>query len=125
MSNFKEYLLLTGKKVLAGKNAIQNDELVSLAKQNDFLIHTVEPGSSFINLGESPTNEEINQASLFCAQKSQYWRDNKKDVLVHLFLKSDVYKNKKDKAGLWHVNKIIKTIKIKKIDILNLEKNVK
>ncbi|MFA5485076.1 MAG: NFACT RNA binding domain-containing protein [Candidatus Pacearchaeota archaeon] len=125
MSKFREYLLSTGKKVFAGKNASQNDELVSLAKPNNVLIHTLEPGSSFINLGENPTKEEIKQASLLCAQKSQYWRDNKKDVLIHLFLKSDTYKNKKDKPGLWHVKKTIKTIKVKKIDILNLENDVK
>lgn len=121
--NFREFKLDTGKIIFAGKNAKQNDILVNLAKPNDFLLHTVEPGSPFINLGSKPSKEEIKQASILCAQKSQSWRDNKKDVLVHLFLKSSCSKDPKDKDGLWHVKKILKTIKIKKSEIIKFENN--
>ncbi len=122
--NFRDYILSSGKIVYAGKSAEQNDLLVELADRNDFLLHTVAPGSPFVNLGKDPTKEEINEASIFCALKSQFWRDNKKDVKVHLFLKSNCKKNKDSDIGSWNVSKIISTINVNKNKIIDISKNV-
>jgi predicted ribosome quality control (RQC) complex YloA/Tae2 family protein len=70
--NFREYILKTGEKIVAGKSAEQNDLLVSSAKRNDYLLHTVEPGSPFVNLGENPSEDDIKEASLFCALRSKF-----------------------------------------------------
>lgn len=128
--NFREFILSTGKKIIAGKSAEQNDLLVSSANRSDFLLHTIAPGSPFINLGNSPTKEEIKEASVFCALKSHDFRDNQKDVLVHLFSKANCQKNKKDKSGTWEVGKILQTINVKKSEITKLarvinEENIK
>ncbi len=124
MTNFREYTLKSGKKILAGKSASQNDLLMSSSKYDDYILHTVYPGSPFVNIGESPTKDEIKEASIFCAARSQDYRDNRKNVLVHLFLKKDAKKTKKSKEGSWSVSKVIKIIKVKKSDILQMEKSL-
>ena len=119
MVNYRKFILETGKEIFAGRDAITNDSLVSEAKPKDTLLHTLSPGSPFVNIGESPTKQELKQAAIFCASKSQAWRDTKKDITVNWFYKKDTTKDKKDKAGTWntkHVGKII----VKKSEILNL-----
>ncbi len=123
-TNFREYILSTNKIIKAGKSAEQNDLLVSTSKRNETLLHTIAPGSPFVNLGDEPTTQEIKEASAFCALKSQDWRDNKKTVLVHVFIKNNCYKDKKAKDGSWSVKKIQKTVKVKKADILKLEETI-
>lgn len=123
-TNFREHILSSGKLIFAGKSAEQNDLLVSQAKRNHLLLHTLAPGSPFVNLGEKPTKEEIKEGALLCAIKSQDWRNNRKNVLVHAFLKADCLKEKFSKNGSWSVKKILDTIKIKKTDLLRLEKEL-
>ena len=123
-SNFRKYVLSTGKEIIAGKSAEQNDLLVSVAKRNDFLLHTLAPGSPFVNIGESPTKQEIKEAAIFCALKSHDFRDNHSDVFVHLFMKNFCKKEKTAKNGTWNVSKITDSFKIKKSDILSLEKQL-
>jgi len=119
---FREVILDSGKQVFLGKNAENNDKLVREANEKDVLLHTKKPGSPFCNLGEKPTKKEIKQGAVFCALKSQDWRDNKNNVVVHVFKKSDVYKRKGMKIGTWGVRKKIEEIKVKKSEILKLDK---
>lgn len=114
---FRVYVTSTGLEVFAGKNSEQNDKLVSSAKRNDLLIHTEKPGSPFCNLGENPSEEDISESSVFCARYSQDWRDNKKDVNVQVFKRSDMNKDSSMKSGTWGVKKVSQRIKVKKRDI--------
>ncbi len=123
-TNFREYILSTEKIIKAGKSAEQNDLLVSTSKRNDILLHTIASGSPFVNLGDNPTQEEIKEAAIFCAIKSQDWRNNRNSVQVHVFSKNDCSKDKKAKDGSWMVKKIQNTIKAKKSDIIKLEKEI-
>jgi len=118
--NFRTSTLPSGRKISAGKNAESNDELVKQAKRNDILLHTEAPGSPFVNIGEKPTKEEIKFAGAFCARYSQDWRDNKKDVTVNVFKRSDMKKPLLAKTGTWKVKKSSQ-IKVKKGDILKLK----
>lgn len=117
MAEFREFVLATGRTVIAGKDAENNDVLVSKAEPKDILIHTAAPGSPFCNVGPSPKKKELKEAATLTASKSQIWRDSKKDVLMHIFRKADVYKEKRMKAGTWSVKKF-KEMRIKKGDIL-------
>jgi len=99
------------------KNSENNDELVEAAEPNDILIHTAAPGSPFCNVGEEPSKKEIKEAAVFTASKSQVWRDGKKDVMMHIFKRAEVYKDKIMKSGTWGVRKF-KTLKVKKGEIL-------
>ena len=121
---FREYTLESGKQIFLGKDASNNDKLVRAAKRKDVLLHTAAPGSPFCNVGEAPTSAEIKQAAIVCARYSQDWRNNKKDVMVHEFLRSDTSKRKSMKMGCWGVKKQ-KDMKVKKIDIEKFEKETK
>lgn len=116
---FREFFTSSEKKVLAGKNAEQNEELVKrfIGKEN-FLFHTEKPGSPFCVIAETlkPSKKDEKETATFCASKSQDWRDNKNDVVMHIFTGKDVYKRKGMKPGMFGVKKF-KVIKIKKEEI--------
>ena len=114
---FKEIKTSSGKLVLAGKNAKNNEELVAQVQPEEDVFHTAVPGSPFVNIKSSITNkQERLEAAIFCAAKSQDWRDNKSDVEVHWFKGKDLYKRKGMKIGTFGVKKK-KIIKIKKKEI--------
>ena len=123
MVNFREYVTSSGLRVFGGKSAESNDKLVSDAGPSDVLLHTDAPGSPFVNVGEDPSKADLKEAAVFCAKYSQDWRDSKRDVIVNKFLRSNMNKDKKMKAGSWNVSKQ-ENIKVKKSDILKLEKSL-
>jgi predicted ribosome quality control (RQC) complex YloA/Tae2 family protein len=116
---FREFVTSSGTAVFGGKNSGQNDELVGSSKRADVLLHTVRPGSPFVNVGKNPSTDDVKEAAVFCARYSQAWRDSHKDVNVQKFLKADVEKNFKMKEGTWGVRKVLKNIVVKKEDIEN------
>jgi predicted ribosome quality control (RQC) complex YloA/Tae2 family protein len=120
MAKFREYVTASELRVVGGKDAESNDELVSNAGAKDVLLHTDAPGSPFVNVGEDPSKENLKEAAVFCARYSQDWRDSKRDVVVNKFLKSDMNKAVDMKTGTWGVKKQDK-LKVKKADILRFE----
>jgi predicted ribosome quality control (RQC) complex YloA/Tae2 family protein len=120
---FREFEINSGKKVLAGKDAESNEELVKqfIGKSNK-VFHTEKPGSPFCIIENlKPNKKDIQEIAIFCASKSQDWRDNKNDVNVHVFTGKDVYKRKGMKPGMFGVRKF-KVIKVKKKEIEKLTK---
>jgi predicted ribosome quality control (RQC) complex YloA/Tae2 family protein len=120
MANFRKFATSTGKQVLAGKSAENNEELVEQAGKEETVLHTKAPGSPFANIklkeNENTSKQDIKESAVFCARYSQDWRDNKKDVIVHYFKGKDIYKEKEMKLGTFGV-KNTKEIKIKKEEI--------
>ncbi|MEM4182035.1 MAG: NFACT RNA binding domain-containing protein [Candidatus Pacearchaeota archaeon] len=119
MVKFREFLTSSGKKVLGGKNAENNEELIAQVLPNEIVLHTKEPGSPFVNIKEDSkkvSKKDIKGAAIFCAAYSKDWKKNKKDVVVHYFLGKDIYKEKDMKTGTFGVRKF-KEIKVKKEDI--------
>ena len=114
---FRVYVTSSELGIFAGKNSEQNDKLVSSSKKNDVLMHTEKPGSPFCNLGENPSEKDIEESAIFCARYSQDWRDNKRDVTVQLFKRSDMNKEISMKSGTWGVKKVTQRIKVNKRDI--------
>ena len=123
MINFREFITSSGLRVFGGKDAENNDKLVWDAKPQDVLLHTSEPGSPFVNVREDPSKKDIKEAAVFCAKYSQNWRSGKRDIVVNKFLRSDMNKSLKMKAGSWEVKKQ-ESIKVKKGDILKFEKEL-
>lgn len=117
----REYLLSSNTQIFLGKNSENNDELVeSYQGMPNIILHTAKPGSPFcvINKIKSlPSKQEIKEAAIICASKSQDWRDNKTDVEVHQFTGKEVYKEKSMKSGTWGLKKKPKVIKVKKREI--------
>jgi predicted ribosome quality control (RQC) complex YloA/Tae2 family protein len=122
---FREFLTSSGKKILCGKDAESNEELVKkfIGKGNK-LFHTEKPGSPFCVISESlkPSKKDEKETATFCAGKSQDWRDNKSDVAVHSFTGKDVYKQKGMKTGMFGVKKFT-TIKVKREEIEKVKWN--
>ena len=118
---FREFITSSGKKVLAGKDAESNDELVKQFLGNsNIIMHTSASGSPFCIIEDlKPAKKDIKETAIFCASKSQDWRDNKNDVAVHIFSGKETYKDKKMKAGMFGVRKY-KEIKAKKKEIEGL-----
>ncbi len=116
---FREFLTGSEKKVLCGRDAESNEELVKqfIGKGNK-IFHTEKPGSPFCVIAETlkTSKQDIQETATFCASKSQDWRDNKKDVSVHIFTGKDIYKKKEMKTGMFGVKKFT-TIKIKRKEI--------
>ncbi|VVB82446.1 Uncharacterised protein [uncultured archaeon] len=113
---FREFTTSSEKKILAGKDAEQNEELVKqfIGKDN-ILFHTARPGSPFCVIEKiKHSKKDEKEAAIFCASKSQAWRDNKGDIEVNFFSGEDVYKDKDMKAGTFGVKRFRTMIITKK-----------
>ena len=117
---FREFTTSSGKKVLGGKTAENNEQLISQVKPTEIVLHTKASGSPFVNIKKKATRKDIQEAAVFCARYSQAWKKAKikKDVEVHFFTGKDVYKNDCMKLGTFFVKKSKKII-VKKKDIEN------
>lgn len=121
---FRKFETSSGKVIFGGKSAESNEELIKQAGKDEVVLHTKAPGSPFCNIKSKERNitkEDIYEAAVFCARYSRDWRDNKKNVEVHIFLGKDIYKSKDMKLGTFGVKKY-KKITAKKEDIKKLEK---
>jgi predicted ribosome quality control (RQC) complex YloA/Tae2 family protein len=120
---FREIKLESGTKILLGKDENSNDELMKEFKgKENIILHTLKPGSPFCVIKDSnPSKQDITTSGAVCASYSQDWRDNKKNVIVHVFTGKDISKRIWMKKGSWKV-KNPKVIKIKKRDIEKIEK---
>jgi predicted ribosome quality control (RQC) complex YloA/Tae2 family protein len=121
---FRQFKLKSGTKILLGKNAETNDELMKLYKgKQNTILHTSKPGSPFCVIENlNPTKDEIQEASIICAAKSQDWRDNKTDIKLHKFAGKDIKKTIFMKTGTWKIKSKPEIIKTKKLDIKKWEK---
>lgn len=113
---FREYKTSSGKLVLAGKSAENNEQLIKQAQKDEIVLHTKKPGSPFVNIKGKASEKDIKEAAVFCARYSQDWRDNKQDVIVHYFKGKDIYKKKGMKLGTFGVKKF-KELIVRKKDI--------
>ncbi len=110
----RKITLESGTKILLGKNAENNEELVKQIEKNEVVLHTAKPGSPFVNIKGKANKKDVKESAIFCASKSQDWRDNKSNVIVHKFKGKDIYKEKGMKTGTFGVRKPKKIIVKKK-----------
>jgi predicted ribosome quality control (RQC) complex YloA/Tae2 family protein len=115
---FRQAFTSSGRLMLAGKDAEQNEALVWQAGESETVLHTKAAGSPFVNIkGEKKVSvKDVNEAAVFCARYSRDWKKNHGDVEVHVFLRKDISKEKGMKLGTFGVKKFRKIV-IKK-DIL-------
>lgn len=117
---FRWFATSTGKLVIGGKSAEQNEELVMLflGKEN-IILHTSNAGSPFCIILDKPEKNDISEAAIFCAKHSRDWKKNMRDVEVHVFSGKNVYKDRGMKTGTFGVRKIGRKIRVKKEKIEN------
>ena len=122
--NFREFTTSSGKKILAGKSAANNEELISQVEPSEIVLHTKKPGSPFVNIKGKATQKDIKEAAIICARYSKAWKKAKlkKDIIVHIFRGKDIYKTKKMKLGTFGVKKF-KELRVRKKDIEEFEKD--
>ena len=116
---FRKFTLKSGTEIFLGKDAKTNDKLVRNYKgKENVILHTAAPGSPFCVIENlKPKKEDIKEAAVITAAKSQDWRDNKSDIKIHKFTGKDVKKTIFMKKGSWKLKSQPKVIKIKKLDI--------
>ena len=114
---FREIVLESGTRLLLGKNANNNDELMNtFVGEKNIIMHTVAPGSPFCVIENLKKRKDKKKAAIICAKYSQDWRNHKQDVLINVFTGKNISKEKRMKSGTWKVGKC-KVIKVKKEDI--------
>ena len=115
-TKYKWFYTSSGKLVVGGKSASQNDELLRMLKhsKNDFITaHTSEPGSPFSIILEDVskvTDQDIKECATFTACFSRAWKLGIKKASVDIFTLSQVYKLDNMKTGTWGVKGKIKKI---------------
>ena len=96
---FRVFELSSGKFIFLGRSAENNEVLVSQVKPTELVLHTVAPGSPFCNVKGRATKKDVAESAVYCAKFSRKWRDGRKDIVVHVFRGSDIYKTKNMKKG--------------------------
>jgi len=123
---FRQAFTSSGRVMLAGKDAEQNEALVWQAESGETMLHTRATGSPFVNIkGKKKASvKDIKEAAVFCAKYSRDWKKNHGDVEIHVFLKKDIFKEKGMNLGTFGVKKFKKMIIKKKIlkDLETIEK---
>lgn len=113
---FRKFCTSSGKDVVCGKNAEQNELIVAQSKENEAVLHTKAPGSPFCNIKGKATKKDVEEAAVICAVFSKAWKQNKSNVEVHIFKGRDIFKEAGMKAGTFGVKKA-KSLIVKKENI--------
>jgi hypothetical protein len=107
-SKYRWFYTSSGKLVIGGKSALQNEEIVSsLIKsgKNYLVMHTKDPGSPFaIIQSESFSKTDIEETAIFTGCFSRAWREGKKEAIVDIFQAIQIIKKKSMKAGTFGVS---------------------
>ena len=123
--NFRKLVIQSGLVVFGGKNAEMNEKVIEQSGKNEYVLHTMAPGSPFCNIKEESkkvSEKDLYETAIFCAKYSQAWKKSKvkRDIEVHVFLGKDIFKQEDMKTGAFGVKKV-KTIIVKKEDLINNE----
>jgi len=114
---YKWFFTSGGKLVIGGKNAEQNEFVLSSLKKEGkefFIMHTAEPGSPFsviLSPIKKISKNELIECADFTASFSQAWKKGKSEALVDIFRLSQLYKNRSMKLGTWGVSGKVERIK--------------
>ncbi|MBT4376396.1 DUF814 domain-containing protein [archaeon] len=115
---YKTLTLSSGNKIFLGKDEKSNDILMKeFNNKSNTILHTVKPGSPFCVIENEPSKQDLKQAAIICAAKSQDWRDNGKSVKLHIFTGKQSHKPKGSKKGSWTLKTKPKLIKARKKEI--------
>ena len=119
--NFRKFCTASGKDIVCGKNAEQNELVVAQANSEEFVLHTKAPGSPFCNIKGKASKEDVKETAIICAAFSKDWKNNKSNVEVHIFKGKNIFKDATMKEGTFGVKRA-KSIIIKKEKILEFLK---
>ena len=127
---YKWFYTSSGKLVVGGKSARQNDELLNRmekSKKNYYVMHTSHPGSPFcVILSElkKVSKKDIEECSVFTGCFSRAWKEGKKKTEVHVFKVSQILKEKEMKTGTWRVLGKVERVKVNLKLVLTKQKGI-
>ncbi len=127
---YRWFYTSSGKLVVGGKNAEQNDELLRKIKQlkeNYVVMHTSHPGSPFSIIMEkvgNVTKSDIEECAIFTGCFSRAWKENKRKTEVDIFDSSQLMKDKNMKTGTWKVSGKIKRVSVELKLVLARQKGI-
>lgn len=108
-TKFKWFYTESGKLVIGGKSAEQNDHLLKalkMGKKEMIIMHTSEPGSPFTAIIADPksvSEKDMEETAIFTGCFSRAWRSGKKQTIVDVFKLSQLHKVPSMKSGTWGV----------------------
>ncbi|OIO42040.1 hypothetical protein COU56_03460 [Candidatus Pacearchaeota archaeon CG10_big_fil_rev_8_21_14_0_10_31_9] len=106
---YRWFFTSSGKLVMGGKSAEQNEELVNRhindKKFSKYVVmHTKTPGSPFsIIVSDKYDKKDLEETAIFTGCFSRAWRERKKSAIVDVFLVEQIIKNKNMKTGTFGV----------------------
>jgi hypothetical protein len=127
---YKWFFTSSGKLVVGGKSASQNDQLLHKIKdtnQEFIIMHTSEPGSPFSVIISDPKKvsvSDLEQTAIFTASFSRAWRSKKKTASVDIFKASQISKSSSAKTGTWSVKPTIKRKSVTLSLVLTKQKGI-
>lgn len=110
---YKWFYTSSGKLVIGGKSASQNDDLLKTIKklgQEFFIMHTAEPGSPFsVILSDinKVKKSDLDESAVFTGCFSRAWRSGKKHAVIDIFSSTKLFKSKLMPAGTWGVSEVL------------------
>ena len=127
---YRWFITSSGKLVLGGKSAEQNEALLSKLKsqkEDYFIMHTHSPGSPFsliVSSIDKINKSDIEQTAIFTASFSKEWKQGKKTANVDIFKLSQLYKLGSMKTGTWGVKGKIRRISAPLSLALTIQKSI-
>ena len=116
---YKWFFTSSGKLVVGGKSAEQNDALLKEITKNHkdhIVMHTSSPGSPFsVILSDMSkiTKKDLEECASFTGCFSRAWKQRERKVEVHIFKSSELHKERSMKTGTWGVKGKVNKIKVK------------
>ena len=99
---YRWFFTSSGKLVIGGKSAEQNEEIMSQVEKDDVIMHTSMPGSPFCII-KTPNKKDIEEVAIFTACFSHEWKKMKLKSEIHIFKGEQVIKNKSMKKGTFGI----------------------
>lgn len=127
---YRWFFTSTGKLVIGGKSALQNDELISRIKserKERIVMHTSSPSSPFTVImsdHEKVAEAEIKECAIFTASMSRAWKLGSKKASVDIFRLSSMYKTASMPLGTWGVKQKIKKTLVPVALVLTKQKSI-
>ncbi|MEK6889577.1 MAG: NFACT RNA binding domain-containing protein [Nanoarchaeota archaeon] len=115
---YKWFFTASGKLVIGGKSAKQNDDLLKKIKaqgKERLAMHTSQPGSPFciiIANMEDLSQQDIKECAIFTGCFSRAWKEDKRTTEVDVFKLSQLHKSKDMNEGTWGVYGKVQKIKV-------------
>ena len=119
-NKYRWFYTSSGKKVVGGKSATQNDELlkeITSEKEKYYVMHTSSPGSPFsviLAKMNQVTEKDLEECAVFTGCFSKEWKAKKKEARIDIFISEQLSKDKEMKEGMWRVKGEVKhkTVKL-------------